>query len=140
MYLPKSPGQCSTRLTTIGSRNRALITRTGTQSRRSPVKRETTAEKPCRHATTATAQTVISGTKNRKQACPWMSSQPASVMIQTSRAAPAATLAAASRKTTYVSTYMYGIQSELSTPGCQTPRKVTAAVATRAPDTDLVQP
>jgi hypothetical protein len=83
---------------------------------------------------------VISGTKNRKQAWPWIRSQPASVMIQTSRAAPAVTLAAASRKTTYVSTYMYGIQSEFRTPGCQMARAVMAAAATSAPAADRVHP
>ncbi|HZR54036.1 MAG TPA: hypothetical protein VFB06_31610 [Streptosporangiaceae bacterium] len=127
-------------MTAIGSRNNALITATGSQIRRSLVKRASTARGPCRQASSATAQAISSGTKNRKQACPWMSSQPDSATIQTSRTAPAATLATASTKTRYGTTYMYGIQSEFSMPGCQTAAAATSATGTRTPAGDRVQP
>lgn len=69
-----------------------------------------------------------------------MSSQPDSATIQTSLTAPAATLATARTKTRYGTTYMYGIQSEFSMPGCQTAAAVTRAAAASAAAGDRVQP
>ncbi len=42
--------------------------------------------------------TPITGTKNKKHAWPWIRNQPASTSIHASRACPAATDAAATRK------------------------------------------
>ena len=118
--MPKSPGQCSTRLTTIGSANTALMTATGIQARRCSRKNSPTdARSVCLrgHRTAASTATVSAGTKNRKQACPWMRNQPVSAKIQASCARPAATDPAAMTNTMYASTYMYGIQSEFTIGG-----------------------
>jgi len=69
-----------------------------------------------------------------------MRNQPVSASIHASRAAPAATDAAATRNAIYAATYRYGIQSELSTAGCTDTRATTAAKQAAAPRSDLVQP
>ena len=56
--------------------------------------------------TAASTATVITGTNSRKQAWPWTRNQPDSANTQASWPRPATTDAAASRKTTYVGTYM----------------------------------
>ena len=120
MYLPKSPGQCSTRLTTIGSANTALMTATGIQARRCSRKNSPTDARSVAfrgHRTAASTAIVSTGTKNKKQACPWMRNQPVSAKIQASCARPAATDPAAMTNTMYASTYMYGIQSEFTIGG-----------------------
>ena len=108
--MPKSPGQCRARLAAIGSAKTALMTATGTQTRgRKKVRR--LARGPCCHTTAASTAARITGTKNKKQACPWIRNQPVRVRIHRSRAPPAATDAAATKKAMYVGTYIQGIQS-----------------------------
>jgi len=109
MYLPKSPGQCSTRLTTIGRANTALMTTTGIQAPRCSRKKDLTdAPSVCRwgHRTATRTARVITGTKSRKLACPWIRNQPVSAKIQASCARPAATDPAAITNTMYASTYI----------------------------------
>ena len=108
--MPKSPGQCRARLTAIGSAKAALMTATGTQTR-GREKARRLARGPCCHTTAAAAAARITGTKNKKQACPWSRNQPVRVKIHRSRAPPATTDAAATRKAIYVGTYIHGIQS-----------------------------
>ena len=115
-YLPKLPGQCRARLTTIGSAKTALMTATGIQVR-GRRKARRLARGPCCQITAASAAARITGTKNRKQACPWIRNQPVRVKIHRSRAAPAATDAAATRKAMYAGTYIQGIQSRLRIRG-----------------------
>src|SRR5580693_1751807 len=120
MYLPKSPGQCSTRLRTMGRANTALMHATGTQTRRCSRKNEPAdarSVRRCGHSTATPVARVSTGTKNRKHACPWIRNQPASAKIQASWDRPATTDPAAMTNTTYVGTYMYGIQSELTIGG-----------------------
>src|SRR5690348_13609968 len=69
-----------------------------------------------------------------------MRKQPVSASIHASRAAPAATDAAAMRKAMYAGTYRYGIQSELSTAGCTDAKATTAAKQAAAPRSEPVQP
>jgi len=125
-------------LTTIGSRNTALITVAGTQ--RWSRNRVRQARQPKRHITIATAAIVITGTNSRKHAWPWISSQPDSATIHTSRAAPAATEAAAITNATYGSTYMFGIQSEFAIHGYQMMNATTTAEQVPAAAGDRVQP
>ncbi len=77
---------------------------------------------------------------NRKQACPWMRNHPVSAKIHRSRTCPAATDAAAMRKTQYMTTYMYGIQSELIAVGCTAPKTSTTAKQAAAARSDRAQP
>jgi len=69
-----------------------------------------------------------------------MRNQPVSASIHACRPRPAATDAAAIRKVAYACTYKYGIQSELSTAGCNAPRVSTAAKQIAAPRSEPVQP
>ncbi len=107
MYLPKSPGQCSTRLATIGSANTALIASTAIHAPLcSRTNRRSDARSVCRCRATRTTRTANSstGTMNRKQACPWIRNQPVSATIQASRECPAANDADAIRNTQKVGT------------------------------------
>src|SRR5579862_3127083 len=114
----------------MGKAKTALMTAIGTHARRCAAKNDRT-DAPRRrrrgHNTAASTAQPISGTKTRKHACPWIRNQPVSVMTQASRAAPVATEPAAAMKATYAVTYMYGIQSVLSTPGCTAASAVTTA-------------
>src|ERR1700678_1999511 len=135
-YAPNWPGQCSTSSTMIGKAKTALMTATGPHTRRCVAKKDRTeAPRLCRrgHSTAASTAQLITGTKRRKHACPWMRNQPVSAMIQASRPCPATTDPAAAMKATYVSTYRYGIQSELSTAGCTAASATTAAKQAAAP-------
>src|ERR1700722_17551102 len=124
----------------IGKAKTALITATGTHTRRWVAKKDRT-EAPrlcrCGHSTAASTAQLITGTNKRKQACPWARNQPARASTHASRPRPAATDAAATRKVTYAGTYKYGIQSELSTAGCTAARASTAAKQAAAPRSDL---
>ena len=127
----------------MGSANRALMTATGTHTTRWVATKDRTEAPGGAGAATAprpAPRQVITGTKNRKHACPWMRNQPVSAMIHASRPRAAATDAAATRKVTYGSTYRYGIQSELSTAGCTAARASTTAKQAAAPRSDRVQP
>ena len=137
--MPKSPGQCSTRLTTIGSAKTALMTATGTQTRGREKARQL-ARGPCCHTTVASTAARITGTKNRKQACPWIRNQPVSVKIHRSRDPPAATEAAATRNARYAGTYIQGIQSRLRIHGSVAIKPRSTARQTAAPRSDRVQP
>src|SRR5947209_17506 len=104
-----------------GKAKTALITATGTHTCRCVAKKDrAAAPRPCRRGHSAAASTArqITGTKNRKHACPWMRNQPVSASTHASRVRPAATDAATTRNAMYAGTYKYGIQSELSTAGC----------------------
>src|ERR1035441_6337229 len=97
----------------------------------------------CGHRTAASTARLMTGTKNRKQACPWMRNQPVRAKIHASWARPDASDPAAITNawmrnqpvrakihaswarpdasdpaaitnTMYASTYMYGIQSEVT--------------------------
>ena len=138
-YLPKLPGQCRARLTTIGSAKTALMTATGIQVR-GRRKARRLARGPCCQITAASTAARITGTKNRKQACPWIRNQPVRARIHRSRAAPAATDAAATRKAMYAGTYIQGIQSRLRIHGCVATKPRTTARQTAAPRSDRVQP
>ncbi len=103
MYLPKSPGQCRTRFTTIGSRKAALITATGIQTPRLVAKKDRAAVGSLRRLgqqSAASTASVSTGTNSRKHAWPWMRNQPARARIHASVSRPAATEPAAMRKTT----------------------------------------
>ena len=115
----------------------------GTQARRWwRAKRRSAATGACRCCHTAAASTAapITGTMNRKLACPWMRNHPVSAKIQASRTCPAATDAAAIRKTQYMTTYRYGIQSELIAGGCTAPKTRMTAKHAAAARSDRVQP
>ena len=79
------------------------MTATGIHTRRWVAKNDRTAPPRCDrrgHSTAASTAQVISGTKKRKHACPWIRNQPVSVIIQASCARPAATEPAAAMKAT----------------------------------------
>ena len=94
-------------MTTIGSANSALMASTAIHAPRSRRRnRRSEAAGVCRCSQTPAAATAaaMTGTMNRKQACPWMRNQPVSAAIQASRTCPAATDAAAIRKTQNMTT------------------------------------
>ena len=94
----------------------------------------------CAQARAAITAAAITGTMNRKQAWPWIRNQPVSAKIHASRTCPAATEPAATRKTQYMTTYMYGIQSELIAGGCTAPKIPMTARHAAAARSDRVQP
>ena len=126
-------------MTTIGSAKTALMTATGIQVR-GRRKARRLARGPCCQITAASTAARITGTKNRKQACPWIRNQPVRVRIHRSRAAPAATEAAATRKAMYAGTYIQGIQSRLRICGSVAMKPRSTARTTAAPRSDRVQP
>src|SRR6516162_6312446 len=94
-----------------GSTNTALMTTTGTHVRRVLRSHDISGKYGClrdrsqRITGSATAAALSTGTKNRKQACPWIRNQPARAAIQASRTPPAATEAIATTKAKYAGTY-----------------------------------
>src|SRR5579863_8356721 len=112
---------------------------TGIQVRGRPKARRL-ARGPCGQIAAAAAAATINGTKNRKEACPWIRNQPVRVTIHRSRAAPAATEATATTNAMYAGTYIHGIQSRLRICGSVATNPRTTARATAAPRNDLVQP
>src|ERR1035437_1922382 len=97
----------------MGSTQIALMTATGIQTRRRSRKNEQADARGVPrgdHRTAASTARLMTGTKNRKQACPWMRNQPVRAKIHASWARPDASDPAAITNTMYASTYMYGIQ------------------------------
>ena len=115
---------------------------TGTHAPRRRAKRrsDATGVRRCAQASASTAAAVMTGTMNRKQACPWMRNQPVSAKIHRSRRWPAATDAPAIRNTQYMGTYRYGIQSELTADGCTAPKMRMTAKHAAAARSERAQP